>query len=170
MESMKIINRTATEMTITHASRGRTAAGWVLIACSGALFVAEALGSPDSLLLAALILACFGFGVFLLFTNVAETIDLDKRASSLVRIRHGAVRDRATRYHLADAKSVRLERDAGRHAAASHLVLADGTRLLIDEAHGSRRRSISDEAREASIAEEVARFLGIPIDEGPREG
>lgn len=165
---MKIVNRTADERTLMRPSRARAILGWVLLGVSGALFVALTLGPGDALAWGGLMLACFGFGIFLLFTNSVESLDLDKRNRRIVRVRAGLFGRITERYDWGAVARVRVERDNAGRACGSFLVLTNGERIRLDTAREGRTQAISDEPRGETLAEEVARFLGVPLEEERR--
>jgi hypothetical protein len=169
---MKIINETPTEMSLAHPSARRGVVGGAFAFVGGVLFLASAVDLPALSYLSYTSFACFGLGLAILFTNAADTIDIDKIG--------GTVRFRTTRfvgarsgtYPLGQAKRIelhqslmstelssiesRLSASARPTKCEAFLVFADGTRLHIDYEH--LRNDPSE-----SIAERVSRFLNLPI-------
>lgn len=165
---MKIINETADEITIVHPSVARLALGSALTVLGGALFIAVALGMPGSLPGEAGAFACFCAGIYLLFKNAGDVIEISRRGAITHRVR-GFTRTWETRYEAGTAAKVEIA--PGRRACTSYIAFKNGGRLLIDRAHGHAMHALSDEERmgeERTIAARVARFMGVPLEEALR--
>lgn len=167
MEAMKIINQTATDMTITHPSRTQTFVGAALLVIGAALFIAFAAIPPHFALISWLALAAFAAGIAVLFLNTLVTIDLDK-ASGEIRLKGGMADGGTSVHRVADVARVAIEQEGNANAEA-FLVFTDGSRIRIDHAH--RAAALPSEGGtvpavpQDSIASRVARFLGVPVED-----
>lgn len=166
-------------MTLSHPSARRGVVGGAFAFVGGVLFLVSAVAMPGLGLLAYASFACFGLGLAILFTNAADTIDIDKSAGTVRFHTTKFVGARNGVYPLAQASRIelhaslmnaelasieaRLSSSMRKTKCEAFLVFSDGTRLPIDYEH------LENDPSE-SIAERVSRFLNVPIADRNAQG
>ncbi|HQU07974.1 MAG: hypothetical protein B7X04_00685 [Parcubacteria group bacterium 21-54-25] len=171
---MKIINQTATDMTITHPSVVRSVVGVIFLVLSAVLFIVSIAGSSDALFFSHTAYLLFIVGVFALFVNTDIVIDIDKKTGHIHHKRKKLVGSKTETHDLHNVSHVEV-RHTQRHAAGtpliseSFLIFSDGSEVRIDRGRMTTHIAIGDSAtnekEKASIASRVARFLGIPVED-----
>lgn len=158
-------------MTLEHPSARRGVVGGAFAFVGGVLFLASAALMPSLGILSYASFACFIAGLAILFTNAADTIDIDKGAGTIRYRTTEFIGSKGGTYPLSRAARIELREPLMRAELASlethmghphpalleaFLVFSDGTRIPIDYEHRA-----NDPAE--SIAERVARFLSLPL-------
>ncbi len=165
---MRVLNETTDELSLIHASVAQLTAGGSLTILGMVLFTASVLGTSDALAMAQAAAALFALGLVVLFANMAETVELDKRGGQIRRRTRRFLLTRTHSYPLAAATRVEL-REARMTATPlvsrveAFLVLADGTRIRI----GDARPRLTTHPMAPAVR--VARFLELPLS-GPFKG
>ena len=160
---MKIINKTAEDMTLTHPGVPRSIVG-------AALLIISVTNIPGAGHAAQAGFVLFVLGLFALFTNANETIDIYKPSGEIRHRYKELLGTKTDTYPIGSVTHVELREPQKERAkpliSEAFIVMKDGSRLLIDYRHrhmGLEWMEDPEAESPASIAARVARFLNVPL-------